>query len=147
MKKVNAIFVLAIVLVLGGCMAAKQAPPASGASASSQTVSASKINWAKVSQYYHDYVAGLIAPVGLTVAAVADPSAGPAIALASKEVANLDSLLAAKASNADIQAQAKIVGQAVTDANAKVGAVLASASALPGSSGNVASGPPATGTK
>jgi hypothetical protein len=84
-------------------------------------------------------VAGLIAPVGLTVATIADPAAGPAIALASKEVANLDDLLAVKASNADIQAQAKILGKAVTDANAKVGAVLAAAQTGASATGAAAS--------
>jgi hypothetical protein len=133
MKKAIAILFMGFSLALCGCQTPNQTPPL----ASAQPAQASSsIDWTKVSGFYHDYVAGMIAPVGLTVATIADPAAGPAIAIASKEVANLDSLLAAKASNADIQAQAKILGQAVTDANAKVGAMLASATA-----------PPATSTK
>ncbi len=126
----SARFAIAIALIAvfacgGSFCATTKAPAPSTASTPSTTSTASAINWSKVSQYYHTYVAGLIAPIGLAAATVADPSAGPAIALASKEVANLDSLLAAKASNETVAAQAVIVEQAVTDANAKVGAVLA----------------------
>jgi hypothetical protein len=63
------------------------------------------------------------------VATIADPKAGAAIALASKEVANLDTLLADKASDASLQTQASVIDQAVTAANAKVGALLTAAQA------------------
>jgi len=109
------------------CASNAPAPPAN---APAQTSSSN--TWATVSQYYHTYVAGLIAPVGLAAATIADPAAGPAIALASKEVSNLDNLLAAKASDASVASQVAIVDKAVIDANAKVGAVLTAAtSAVP----------------
>ncbi len=125
-----------------------QTTSAAGSVNSPSVAAVSGIDWAKVSQFYHNYVAGMIAPVGLTIATLADPAAGPAIALASSEVANLDNLLAAKASNADIQAQAQILGKAVTDANAKVGAALAAAQAGTSATGAAASttSTPATST-
>jgi hypothetical protein len=113
----------------GQSAAAPAAQPASSV-AQTATNAINNIDWSKVSQFYHTWVAGLIAPVGLAIATVADPKAGPAIAKASKEVANLDALLAAKASNADLSAQAAIVDQAITDADAKVGAALTAVQAV-----------------
>jgi lysylphosphatidylglycerol synthetase-like protein (DUF2156 family) len=125
-------FAIAIVLIAtfacGGSFCATTQRSTNAPSTAAQP-SSSGTNWATMSQFYHTYVAGLIAPVGLAVATIADPSAGPAIALASKEVGNLDNLLAAKASDTSVAAQAAIVDKAVTDASSKVGSVLAAAQA------------------
>ena len=112
---------------------------ASSTGTAAASTSASSVDWAKISQYYHTYVADLIAPIGLAAATIADPSAGPAIALASKEVSNLDGLLASKASGDAVQSQLTIIDKAVTDANAKVGAVLAAAQAATGTTASTTS--------
>ena len=127
-------------IVAPGCMNSKTAPPAATATtpaaasttsstAAATTTSTPTINWSLISQYYHTYIAGLIAPIGEAAATIADPQAGPAIALASKEVSNLDTLLAGQASNASLQTQVGVIDKAITAANAKVGAVLTAAQA------------------
>lgn len=108
MKK--AIIIVAIICSLAGC-----------AKGGGITVKPDQIDWAQTSKYYHEYVAGFIAPVGATIAAIAVPEAAPLIALASRQVANLDSLIAAKADNAAIAQQAALVQKAIQDVNATVG--------------------------
>jgi hypothetical protein len=84
----------------------------------SVATSPSTIDWSVTSAYYSKYVTGLAA-IGLGVAGAAYPSAAPAIAIAAKEVANLNDLLVAKASDATMQQQLGTVVKAITDADNK----------------------------
>ena len=80
--------------------------------------SPSTVDWTKTAAWYNEYVVGL-ASVGLGVAGIAYPKAAPAIAIAAKEVANLNTLLEQKAGDATVQAQISTIDQAIADANAK----------------------------
>lgn len=130
MKRIIAVlFVVALAFTMICACTTTQTPavPATATTAAVPATTTQAIDWSKTSQFYHTWVAGLIAPIGLAAATIADPQAGPAIAIASKEVANLDNLLASKASGAAVANQVAILDKAVTDADAKVGAVVAAA--------------------
>lgn len=85
------------------------------------TVKPGDVDWQKTSQYYHDYVAGFIAPIGGLAATVIAPETAPAVALAVREVGQLDKLIAAKANNESIASQAAVVQTIIKDVNQAVG--------------------------
>lgn len=85
------------------------------ASGGGLTFDSAKIDWTKTSTYYHNYVAGLIAPIAGTAATVLAPSSAPLVAWLTKEVGQLDTLIAAKAAGEDISKQAERVQGIIVD--------------------------------
>lgn len=106
MRKLTVVLI-AVGMALGGC-------------ATDPMTGKQSVDWAKVGEYYTQYVMGFAVPVGSAVAVAAAPGTAPLVALAAKEAAALNSLIAAKASGDQLAAQQQAVQLAVETVNAAV---------------------------